>query len=352
MGATNDHPQARPTLASIAERVGVSRMTVSNAFNRPDQLSPELRRRILATAQELGYAGPDPVARTLSRGTTGSVGLVLDYRLTLALGDPATVELLQGVAAACEEREMGLSLVPRLTGRDAALVHTALVDGFVLHSIKPDDPRLTAVRERRLPYVLIDHHPVPGVTVVNVDDRAGARAMAGHLTALGHRRFAIALGWDDSAMTAAEAETRPETEYHPHAERLAGWREGLEAAGVDWAAVPAISGPGFDRATGRVAGLRILDLPERPTAVLAFSDLIALGVLDAAAERGVAVPRELSVIGYDDVPEAARAGLTTVQQPHDGKGATAVRRLLDRAEPELVLLPAELVVRSSTAPAD
>jgi DNA-binding LacI/PurR family transcriptional regulator len=343
---------AKPTLASIAEQVGVSRMTVSNAFNRPDQLSPELRERILAVAQELGYAGPDPVARTLSRGTTGSVGLVLDYRLTLALADPATVELLQGVSAGCEEREMGLSLVPKLAGRDAALVHTALVDGFVLHSIKSDDPRLAAVRERRLPYVLVDHPPVPGVTVINVDDRAGARAMADHLTGLGHRRFAIALGWDDSAMTAAEAETRPETGYHPHAERLAGWRAGLEAAGIEWATVPAISGPGFDRRTGRIAGLRMLDLPEPPTAVLGFSDLIALGILDAAAERGVDVPGQLSVIGFDDVPEAARAGLTSVRQSHADKGATAVRRLLDRAEPETVLLPTELIVRSSTAPAD
>jgi len=79
-------------------------MTVSNAFNRPDQLSAELRERILATAHELGYAGPDPVARTLSRGRTGSVGLVVDYPLTMAFSDPATVQLLHGVAAGCEER--------------------------------------------------------------------------------------------------------------------------------------------------------------------------------------------------------------------------------------------------------
>src|SRR3954451_21194122 len=117
----------RPTLATIAEALGVSRMTVSNAFNRPDQLSAEMRERVLATAAELGYSGPDPVARTLSRGRTGSIGVVLDAPLTLAFSDPAAVELLHGIATVCEERELGMSLVPRIAGRDAALVQTALV---------------------------------------------------------------------------------------------------------------------------------------------------------------------------------------------------------------------------------
>src|ERR1051326_4933404 len=101
----------RPTLATIAEALGVSRMTVSNAFNRPDQLSPELRERVLATARELGYSGPNPVARTLSRGEAGAVGLVLDFPLTHALTDPATIELLHGVAVGCEQRALGLTLV-------------------------------------------------------------------------------------------------------------------------------------------------------------------------------------------------------------------------------------------------
>src|ERR687892_677681 len=138
------------TLATIAEALGVSRMTVSNAYNRPDQLSPELRERVLEVARELGYPGPNPVARTLSRGETGSVGLVLDYPLTEAFTDPATVLFLHGVAAGCEERELGLSLVPRIADRDAELVRTALVDGFVLYCTPEGDPRLEAARERQL----------------------------------------------------------------------------------------------------------------------------------------------------------------------------------------------------------
>jgi DNA-binding LacI/PurR family transcriptional regulator len=354
MSRTNAPKTDRPpTLATVAAVAGVSRMTVSNTFNHPDRVTPALREKVLAAADGLGYGGPDPVARTLSRGASGSVGLIFDYPLTLALNDPAMVQLLHGVAAGCEERAMGLSLVPRIAGRDAALVRTALVDGFVIYSVMAGDPRVAAVRERRLPYVLIDHEPGQDV-VVNIDDRAAAQGAVEHLVALGHRRFAIVLGWEVQARTADETQGDPATTWHTASERLVGWRAGVEAAGVDWDSVLVGSGPGFDRHTGRVAGARLLDRAERPTAVLAISDQLALGVLDAAAERGVAVPDALSVIGFDDVPAAALSTppLTTIRQPHAGKGATAIQLLLDRVEPpHTVTLPTELVVRSSTGPA-
>src|SRR4051812_46472649 len=150
------------TLATVAEALGVSRMTVSNAYNRPGQLSPELRERVLATARELGYSGPNPVARTLSRGEVGAIGLVLDLALTDALRDPATIELLHGVAAGCEQRALGLTLVPRIEGRDAELVQSALVDGFILYSAPEADDRLAAVRERRGPHLLAAFPPRGG----------------------------------------------------------------------------------------------------------------------------------------------------------------------------------------------
>ena len=153
------HPSAAGHAGDGRRAVGVSRMTISNAYNRPDQLSPELRERILAAAHELGYSGPNPVARTLSRGRASAIGFVLDYPLTRAFTDPATMQLLQGVAGGCEERGLGLSLVPKIEGRDAALVQSALVDGFVVFCTREDDPRVVAVRERRLPYVLIDYAP-------------------------------------------------------------------------------------------------------------------------------------------------------------------------------------------------
>jgi DNA-binding LacI/PurR family transcriptional regulator len=339
------------TLATIAEAVGVSRMTVSNAYNRPDQLSPELRERVMAAAARLGYSGPNPVARTLSRGETGSIGLVLDYPLTIAFTDPASVQFLHGVAEGCELEGLGLSLVPRIEVGGAELVHKALVDGFVAYCVAPHDSRMDAIRSRRLPYVRVDFDPEPGLLDVNIDDEGAARMVAEHLTALGHRRFGIALPHDINGPFGPDAERGYPN--HVGQSRLAGWRAGLEAAGIDWSTVPVAGGPGKMRDTGRVAGSRLLDRAERPTAIIALSDLVALGVMDAAAERGISVPSELSVAGFDDVPEAAAADppLTTIRQPHRNKGSEAVRLLLEGPGAESVLLPTELVVRASTAPA-
>jgi DNA-binding LacI/PurR family transcriptional regulator len=346
---SNDRPV---TLATIAEAVGVSRMTVSNAYNRPDQLSPALRDRILAAAAELGYGGPDPVARTLSRGETGSVGVVLDYPLTRAFTDPATVQFLHGIGVGCEEAARGMALVPRIADRDAALVGSALVDGFVLYCVPEADPRMDAVRARKLPYVRVDFAPKPDLLNVNIDDEGAARLVAEHLVALGHRDFGIVLSSEHPGATAADAEKT--TRYHVEDARLAGWRTALEAAGVDWSAVPvAGTAPSHGPEMGRVAAGHLLDRAHRPTAILALSDQLALGVLDAAAERGIAVPRDLSVAGFDDIPRAAQAtpALTTIRQPHDRKGSEAVRLLLKGKPSGSVVLPTELVVRASTAPA-
>jgi DNA-binding LacI/PurR family transcriptional regulator len=351
MSPTPRTPPRRPaTLATVAQAVGVSRMTVSNAYNRPDQLSPELRGRILATAHELGYSGPNPVARTLSRGRASAIGFVLDYPLTRAFTDPATMQLLQGVASGCEERGLGLSLVPKIEGRDAALVQSALVDGFVVFCTRPDDPRIVAVRERRLPYVLIDYAPGAERPVVGIDDAGGARAAAQHLVDLGHRAFGLLLPYPLDATTAAEAERV--VDRHVGAARLAGWRDALAGAGVDWAAVPVAADADGSRASGARAAGRLLDRADRPTAIIALSDLLALGALDAAAERGISVPDHLSITGYDDIPEAALVSpaLTTVRQPHERKGSEAVRLLLEPDPPPAVELPTELIVRASTGP--
>src|SRR6478735_8030708 len=232
MAARTSHA---PTLADVAEQLGVSRTTVSNAYNRPDQLSPALRERVLAAARDLGYTGPDPVARSLRRGKAGSLGLVFDARLRYIFDDPAAVLFLSGVAAGCEEQGTGLALVQQLPEGAAEVVRSALVDGYVLFCTPEDDERLEAVRARGLPYVLVDFSPYVDGPRVNIADR--------------------------------------------------------------------------------------------PTAIICLSDVLALGVLRAADERGISVPGDLSVVGYDDIAAAAGARLTTVHQPHAAKGEEAVRLL-------------------------
>jgi DNA-binding LacI/PurR family transcriptional regulator len=151
--------------------------------------------------------------------------------------------------------------------------------------------------------------------------------------------------------TAAEAQEL--AVYYVEFARLAGWRAAIEAAGLEWDTIPVAGAVGHGRVIGRAAGAQLLDRAERPTAILALSDLLAIGVLDAAAERGISVPGELSVAGFDDIPQAATVtpALTTVNQPHHRKGAEAVRLLLADDPAQNVLLPTELVVRASTGPA-
>jgi DNA-binding LacI/PurR family transcriptional regulator len=347
-----------PTLADVAANLGVSRTTVSNAYNRPDQLSPALRERVLDAARQLGYNGPDPMARSLRRGRAGSLGLVFDHRLQYIFNDPAAVLFLSGVAAGCEEQGTGLALVPQLPEGAAEVVRSALVDGYVMFCTPENDERLDAVRARGLPYVLVDFSPYVEGPRVNIDDRGGARAAAQHLIDLGHRRFGLVVPFDDGAPTAALAEEAADpTKTIDHTrwrcfirhERLIGWREPLDAAGIDWASVPVGSAPEDGADTGYRAAVQLLDRAERPTAIVCLSDVLAFGVMRAAAERGIRVPQDLSIVGYDDVAEAASAALTTVYQPHAAKGEEAVRLLTEGGDD--VLLPTELVVRASSGPA-
>src|SRR3954447_26293445 len=341
------------TLADVAAHIGVSRTTVSNAYNRPDQLSPKLREKVLAAATELGYDGPDPMARGLRRGRAGSLGLVFDAPLSYAFTDPAATLFLTGMATGLEEHGAALSIIPRLpegAERSADLVRSALVDGYMLFCTAATDPRYAAVRARGLPFVVVEYEDDPTAAHVQIDDVAGAEAAARHLVALGHRRVAIVSGYQQGVVTGAEAQGS--SPWRVQSGRLAGWRAGLEAGGIDWGGVAVSGAGGSDAAGGARAAAPLLDRADRPTAILALSDLMALGVLQAAAERGIDVPGELSVVGFDDIPQAAAAGLTTVSQPHEEKGRAAVRILAGGAPPaDSVLLPCELVVRASTGPA-
>jgi DNA-binding LacI/PurR family transcriptional regulator len=345
------------TLATLARELGVSRTTVSNAYNHPDQLSPALRERVLEAARRLGYPGPDPLAATLSRGRAGALGLLffddLHYPLRFAFSDPAHVLFLEGVADACAQAGVGLVLVGGGSGAD--LARAALVDGFVCQYDVEDDERLRAVEERGLPLVVVDGPARPGAGHVGVDDRGGAALAARHLLELGHRRLGVVAAplSPDRFEGPAGLERRAGAAYQVIRDRLLGYRDAVEEAGLDWAAVRVEERRPYGQEAGQRAAAALLDQADRPTALLAMTDEVALGALRAAQELGIAVPEELSVVGFDDTPSAAlaRPALTTVHQPHHDKGVAAAEWLLDPAgRPANQLLPVELVVRASTAP--
>lgn len=370
MGSRN-----RPTLGDLATSLGVSKTTVSNAFSRPDQLSVDLRARILETAHAAGYAGPDPVARMLRTRRAGALGLILPESLPFSLDEPTVTELLRGIADACDERRLGLLIVPG--GRDAQdtrSISDVAVDGFIAYSLPHGAAALEAAIRRGVPLVVIDQPRLPGVVTVSVDDRGGARAVARHLVGLGHRRIAIVgLPFHPDGYTGPATGTRiAEARFDVAAARLDGYRDALAEAGIDLDDAPVFECAHSDEDLGLVAGRHLLDRPDRPTAVLAMSDRLALGVVAAAREARIDVPRGLSVAGFNDTAAAARArpALTTVRQPLRLKGYAAARLILDapvegeggavpgtdseaaanpRGASDELDLPVELVVRRSTA---
>jgi DNA-binding LacI/PurR family transcriptional regulator len=347
-----------PTLADVARAVGVSRTTVSNAYNRPDQLSPHLRERILAAAAELGYPGPDPVARGLRRGRTGLVGLVYDQPLSYLFTDPAILLFVAGMAGVWDEAGASLALLPRLQADDAgvAVLANAAVDGFVSICDIAGDDRLDALAARRLPFVMVDAVSSGAACQVVVDDRGASRDATRHVLELGHRRLAVlALPRSPGAPGGPVLPDDPGViRFTVMSARLAGARDAVEEAGLPWDDVPVVGVPDDQspRATGRLYAEALLDRDDPPTAIVCMSDELAAGALDAARARDLDVPGRLSIVGFDDTPTATATTppLTTVNQPLAEKGATAARLLLEGAPARIVELPTRLVVRGSTGP--
>jgi DNA-binding LacI/PurR family transcriptional regulator len=342
----------RVRLRDVAARAGVSIGSASQAFGRPELVSEDVRERVLAAAKALGYTGPDPAARRLRLGRAGALGLIFSERLRYQFTDPAAPAFLVGLARGMEDSLLGLLLIPDSRFRDAAAstVSAAAVDGFVIYSAVRNDPRVEAALARRLPVVTVDQPRDAPTPFVGIDDRAAARTAAQHLRELGHERVGVL------AFVSA-LDTEGELALDLSFERLAGYRDGLGSA-WDERAVRTCRPNAPEPA--RRAALELLRSERPPSAILAMSDVLALGALQAAAEVGVKVPAELSLVGFDDSPAAALAtpALTTVAQPHEEKGRLAAQWLIEAIERGLAfrgrrrraILPTKLIVRQSTAP--
>jgi DNA-binding LacI/PurR family transcriptional regulator len=344
--------QKRVRLRDVAEHAGVSVGSASQAFGRPELVSEQVRKRVLDAAEALGYPGPDPAARRLRLGRSGAIGLIFAERLGYAFTDPAQAPFLRGVASAMEEAPNGLLLIPdsRFAEEAARTVREAAVDGFIIYSMPQNDPRVEAALARRLPVVTVDQPRGAETPFVGIDDRGGARSAAAHLRELGHERVAV-------LRFTQELDVEGERDLDLTDERLEGYKEGLGGA---WdASLVRMCRPNAPE-PAREATLELLGEREPPTAILAMSDTLAVGVLQAAAALGVSVPADLSVVGFDDSPVAAHTTppLTTVAQPQEEKGRLAAQWLIEdvergtspRGRDRQAILPTELLVRESTAP--
>jgi DNA-binding LacI/PurR family transcriptional regulator len=326
-------------------------MTVSNAYNRPDQISEQTRARVLAIAHELGYAGPDPAARSLRRRRADTIGVLLTEQLPYAFADPGFVSFLHGVATGLADAGQALLLIPTEGNAEHSHVRNALVDGFVLASLVPEHPAVADVLARRLPVVTWGHARISGVPGIGVDNARAAAKAARHLLELGHTSFGIVtFGLAAAGQPAGEV---PGAHLSMRA-RVSGFLKALREAGIDTAGVPIVDAAANSTQDGATAALSLLGA-HRPTAIFAVTDVLAFGVLDAAASRGTVVPRDLSVVGFDGVAAGANTNppLTTISQSLFDQGRSAAKMVLDQVagrEPRLPQTRSELVVRASSAP--
>jgi DNA-binding LacI/PurR family transcriptional regulator len=340
-----------PTLADVGRAAGVSRGTVSNVFNHPELVKPAVRARVEAAARQLGYDGPNPRGRVLRVGKVNAIGIVPpgNWGVVDSLGNPVFRQLLLGIGEVCDEVGANLVIIPDKMGNDG--VRTALVDGFILSRIE----HLTEIepaRLRQLPFAVLDVDPGPDISSVRVDARASCFAAGQHLTGLGHRRFGIISFLRDFGPPRFHAPGRPrgpEAAGMPiDQEKLRGYADALAEVGIAIDEVPIVQAHPWEREAARM----MLDVAPDATAILSMSVMQGIAVMEEAHRRGRCVPRDLSVVGFNDIPEAARADppLTTVDGLHTEKGRVAARIVFEAGPPRRELLRTRLLVRSSTAP--
>lgn len=330
--------QKRVTHKDVAARAGVSVATVSYVINNgPRHVADETRVRVEEVIAELGYY-PSEVARSLRLQQSSTVGLVIPNS-----ANPFYAEIARELERACTEEGLLVLLCnsdrdPEREQRFVFMLRAKQVDGVVITPHGDASALLQPLLAAHIPVVVLEHS-LPGIHCIGIDDLEGGRLATQHLIDLGHRRIGV-IHHETTALSV---------------QRQQGYRMALAAAGIEYRPELVITS-GSMQADGYSAMQRLLALHQRPTAVFTHNDIIALGAMRAIYDRGLAVPQDISIVGYDDIAAAAYLAppLTTVRSPKTEMGMLAARTILQLVqEPDLpaqtVTLPVELIVRASTA---
>jgi DNA-binding LacI/PurR family transcriptional regulator len=341
-------------LADLAKAAGVSQGTASNVFSRPELVREEVRERVLEVARELGYNGPDMKGRLLRAGRVNALGVAAIEPLAYFFEDPWARAVMTNIAGVCDATGTGIALVSAQNQQKLAWnINSALVDGFILLCVEGGEKLVELTRRRQLPFIALAFDDGDAsIPTIGIDNTAGAAAAARHLAELGHRQFAIlAIGHSDDHVGAVTPEQAIRALKSTSRDRALGYWQALSEFGIERENVP-VHGTRNDKSSVDAALETLFATPEPPTAILAMSDRIALFAMQWLAENGFAVPGDVSVVGFDGVPEAATAqpGLTTIAQPLEEIARRAVRAILDDALPcAQETLGVTLVIRGSTA---
>lgn len=329
------------TLENVAELVGVSRSTVSRVVNNQAGVREDVRRRVLQVIEETGYR-PNIAARALASNRSGIISLVVPHAFSTLFTDPYFPRLTQGITLACNANGLSLTLFlfhneeeeAKLTNR---IANATLFDGVIMASAQFEDPLIPHLVKNEVPLVIIGRQDCyPQVSFIDVDNLNGGYAATSHLLRLGYMRIAHITGPQN--MVAG-------------VDRLAGYRKALSDRGRPYTEDLVIEGD-FTEAGGYVGMKRLL--ASSPDAVFAASDQMALGAWRAIREAGLHVPKDIALVGFDDLqpPGTRRIQLTTIRQPVVRMGREVVNVLLDVIEnglapPRRVIFDTELVIRES-----
>jgi DNA-binding LacI/PurR family transcriptional regulator len=310
-------------MTDVARAAGVSAMTVSYTYNRPDRVSADSRAKVLEAAAALGYSGPDPSARSLRYGETRTLGVVLGEHLTYAFDDPQAVAFMAGVAEVCAERSYGLLIVPTVTGDgDRDRVARAAVDAYVVWTTTADDPVLDAACGTRRPVVVHGGPDRAGATLVGIDNRAAARAVGVEVFATARRPGVLSFPVDRHRETFLRPGLDPGSVAYPVTrDRLAGYRDAALELGLDWSRVPVAVCRTNDAGEAETFMGQLLAVAPDVDAIAAMSDQLALGVVRGASGR-------LRVSGWDDSDVARDQEFTTVAQSLREQGAACAAAAL------------------------
>ena len=336
-------------LIDVARAAGVSRSTASNVFNKPEIVRPKLRKRVEVAAGELGYAGPDPKGRLLRAGKFNAIAVMppSEWSVVDTIRNPVVNLFLQGVGEVCDLHGASLVVISGTAAHDS--VRTALVDGIIFSRID-QLAEVEAARLRRLPFAVVDFDPGPSISSVRVDARAGAYQAAKHLVELGHRKFAILSFLREPGVARLHPVGQPRAPdaagTYTDQEKLRGYADALGEAGLSVDDVPMVQADVYDTNAPRL----MLDAAPDATAFLSMSVMQGIGLIEEAQRRSRSVPGDLSVVGYNDTPDAARCTpqLTTVDGMGTQKGREAAQLVYAGGPPRHIIIKPELIVRGST----
>ncbi|MBE1461792.1 LacI family DNA-binding transcriptional regulator [Kibdelosporangium phytohabitans] len=339
----------RVTLAQVAELAGVSVMTASYTYNQPNRVSDQARSKVLGAAAQLGYAGPDPSARSLRRGSTRTLGVVLGEHLSYAFDDPQAVSFLAGIADVCAGHGYGVTIVP-ITGAadDVTRVRDAAVDGFIVWTTADDDPIIAAVRATKRPAVVHGGPAVRGLGLVTIDNRAAAYAVGLVVFAGAERPAVVSCPLSRERISTIEPGIDPAgVLFAVTRHRLEGYRQAAEELGIAWHDVVVAVCSRNDVTEAEHVTATLLASGAPPDAIAAMSDEQAAGVVRAAHAVGRVIPDDMTVSGWDDAAVAERLGLTTVAQSLRDQGAACAHAALG-GKPDSYAESWSVVRRTST----